>query len=326
MKTIFFLLSFFLVNVWADSNQGVIPYSLFSNDRVDYNRGHSNGSYFLPRWDGDQREAMRESEESSPFLQYTISDKQQSKPALNFRGNSLLGDFFAEESYYSYTNRDILDEVWGAEKGRLTFTFTRDDFSYINQSDNFEKIYRKHRDDSIRGMVSAAYDFYYFTSFLSGYYGLGLGFGYNNGRGIFINKGQHLDNDLSSIDRANFNLFTIPMDARLGFELGVTHYFSLDFSLGPSFLSIIENRNDRSYESGERNKIQFSPGYFMQGTFRVFLSSLMKGLGVKLYGSDGVNKFSLNFSARMQSYDRFKEDGLSISGQSFGVGFTYDFF
>lgn len=332
-----FLIQFFLnfypiAQSWADSNQKVIPYETFSGDDTGDKIGNeiSNGdtslkkSHFLPSSKINFDEMMTQDEDQSPFLHQSVPDQDYKKPAADIRGHNVLGEFLETENYLNYTNRDILDEIRGLEKERLTLTFIRDDFSYTNDEGNFEKIYRDHKENSVRAMILCAYDLYYFNSFLNGYYGLGSGMGYNSGRGAVPEESSVVDSDY--IDRVRFNLFTLPLDLRLGFELELTRYFSFNFVAGPSLMAIVENRNDRSHEDGDRNKIQFGSGYFMAGNLRIFLSSLIQRLGIKLYNSNKVSRFSINVNTRVQSYDHFKEEGLLVSGKSFGIGFTYDFF
>ena len=277
---------------------------------------------------GQNNWALKEADElPSPFMSHTLKEiksiKLNEKEKLNVNGNTLPGEFSTSKSYREYKNKEILDEIRDKSKDRLTLLIIHDTFDYKNNTKSFERIYRDSKRKDIYGIFQIAYDYYYSKGFLNTLYGFGVGWGYSGGKGVFTN--EDLDDPNSYTRKVRFSFHTIPLDLRMGVEFNLGRYFSLGAFGGPSVLGIIEYRSDREYGDKEKNKRQASIGYFSNVNLRVFMSSLIKRLGLKLYRQNVVNRFSINLEMRNHSYSQFKDKKMVIQGTSFGIGFTYDF-
>ena len=270
-------------------------------------------------------------ESSSPFLfsgRKDLGDDEtlnqlSEKEKLNIRGASLPGMFSDSENYQEYTNREIMEDISNQSRNRLTFSFIRDTFDYKNEDENFDKIYRNSDGTNIHGVFILKNDFYYVKGFVNLFYGLGLGLGYNKGRGVFTDEEGGKGDDYT--DKVDFTFYTVPVDARFGLEIPLGSYLGLSFSGGPGVLGVVEHRTDRGHESDDRNKFQMGGGYFGSASLNIVVSSISRRTGVKILSRNGVSRFSANLEARYHSYFGFKDDNLAISGASFGIGFSYNF-
>lgn len=292
------------------------------------NKDNTEKSPFLT-FDQDSKE-LEESEPGelpSPFIDNTAiphkSIELNEKQKLNVKGNTLPGEFLTSKNYKGYSNKMILDEIRNKSKDRLTFFILHDTFDYKNKTHSFNRLYRDSKKIDVYGILLMAYDWYYSKGRFNILYGLGAGLGYNGGKGVFV--GEDLSVPDSYTNRVQFNLYTIPLDLRLGTELALGRYLALGVFVGPSVLGIIEYRSDRRHSNREQNKVQVGMGYFSNIDLKILVGSIMQDLGLKLYSQNLVNQFSMNLEMRTHSYSRFKEKELAIGGTSFGLGFTYDF-
>ena len=276
---------------------------------------------------GQESWVFEESDElPSPFISHGLKEvegiKLNKKGTLNILGNTLPRKFSMSKSYKENKNKEILDKVRDQSKDRLTFLILHDNFDYKSNTNNFNRIYRDSPKRDIYGILQISYDWYYSPGFLDILYGLGTGWGHNGGKGVFLNRDS--DDPPSYTQRVDFSLTTITLDLRMGVEFAFGRYFAFGVLGGPSVLGIIEYRSDRE-DSREQNKRQASIGYFTNANLRFFMSSIIERLGIKLFGQNSVNRFSMNLEMRAHSYSQFKEKKMAIKGTSFGLGLTYDF-
>ena len=272
-------------------------------------------------WKGNHSGARK----PTPFLfsndfEANFSDDDK----FNVYGTSLPGSFSKDDVYKDHENKKILRNAEEVNQSRVTFSFIKDEFDYENRGDNFEKIYRGSGSSNIYGILLFKNDFYYVTSFVNLFYGVGAGLGYNRGKGVFVEDSPG-DNSKYN-DRVSFILYTLPIDARLGVEIPLGRYLGISFSGGPSALGLVEHRSDRGHDENDRNKFQFGGGYFGSASLNFSISSILKKTGLKVLSGDRVSRFSANIEIRRHSYFGFEDDDLAISGTSFGAGFSYSFF
>ncbi|MCY4645158.1 MAG: hypothetical protein OXB88_11125 [Bacteriovoracales bacterium] len=267
-------------------------------------------------------------EKMSYFLGNTVKEGDEidlnEKQKLNLTGNTLIGEFSLSESYKKSKNRTILDNVVDKSSHRRTFFIIRDTFDYKSRSNNFSRIYRSPTKKNISIGFHIVDDRYYPKGWLRLFWGQGIGVGHNRGRGVFLGA-TDLNDSNSYMDRAQFSLYTIPLDLRLGIEISLGPHLAFEMLGGPSLLGIIERRSDRTDEDEDKYKRQFGVGYFGSANIKLMVSSFADKIGFKIYSQNWANRFSVNFKMRTHSYSGFKDEDLSIEGTSFGLGVTYDF-
>ncbi len=327
------LFTFLLPSVFANKDFGQIV-SGSDNDYV-YDPDKDDGEYTeetdpfisvgeekIPRLKKDEAPSPFIDGEPAPALtEKTNRDRQ------NILGESMPGDFENRENYLEYTKKGLMDSVKYKGKDRMNFTLMYDSYNYkntANPTDAFNRVYRDSERKDVYGILAMSYDRYITNGRVSTLWGLGTGFGYNGGKGVF--EGEDLGRDASYDESAQFSLYTIPAELRFAMDIGVSDWFTLGLAAGPSALFIIENRTDQEESKEKKERRVVGYGGFATGSFKLHLGEMMRDLGYKLYSRDMVNRFFLNIEGRYQYYTNFQSAGMVVDGASFGLGVTYDFY
>ncbi|MCO4792487.1 MAG: hypothetical protein KC493_02150 [Bacteriovoracaceae bacterium] len=200
-------------------------------------------------------------------------------------------------------------------KWSFGFSFIKDDFDYRDPGNVFNKTYEESTGSVKGGVLQVSMNKYFTKRYLLMSIGMNAGVGYNSGKGIFI------DNTQSS---ANFILWTLPLDLSLSVDLPLTSYFQISGTGGPSFMGLIQNRSDRDTGDKYKQRRQVSYGYFYGAKLKMSLSSMFKESAIKMYSNYDITNYYFTLESRFQNYENF-QDELSISGASFGIGFTFEY-
>ncbi len=226
------------------------------------------------------------------------------------------GQYELPTNYTDYKNNELYRRVNNASKDGFAFTYIYDDYAVEKVgSDTYEKTFRRGSGSIRGGSLHFLRDYYKRKGIVNLSWGLQYGFGFNQGRGFFI-SGEKSETRIS--------LWTIPIDAVLKAELLMGSRFKLTAFGGPSVMGLYQTRNDRdNNEKGKRVR-QVGYGYYAQGLAQF---SIMNTMGVNSYDMfseyEATNMY-LNLTARFQSYGNFADE-ITISGMSFGLGFSFEY-
>ena len=157
---------------------------------------------------------------------------------------------------------------------------------------------------------------YFHRGFFDLAYGYNLGVGFASGRGVFANSQEKSD--------ARVDLWQAPFDLSATIEMNITRYIKIALSGGPSAMFLMQVRNDRDDgEKGKRRR-QIGYGYFGSAKFKISLSEMFEDNAFALLRDSNVSRYYLNLEARTQNLDNF-QDEIKITGNSFGLGFSFEF-
>lgn len=232
------------------------------------------------------------------------------------QGNQGMGTMETQLGYLEYKKSDLVSR--NNRKGESSFTFTilKDEFDYQDGQGTFERIFEGPGDISKGAYLIFSRESYLVRSYVDLYWKGALGVGLSYGRGRFVN-GEKSD--------ANFRLWKIPADIGLGFSVPIADWFSLSASGGGSMMLLMQNRSDVNKRNEKRNRRQFSPGYFAEAKFKWNLSKIFDDTSFLMLREYDVSNIYLDLMIRQQEYNSFKEENLSVSGQSMGLGFSFEF-
>ncbi|MAF78245.1 MAG: hypothetical protein CME60_08785 [Halobacteriovoraceae bacterium] len=222
-----------------------------------------------------------------------------------------------EENLVSFEGDELYDNFYDNGDSAFSFTYIQDDYNVSDSRGVFQRSFVDAEDSRRGGYLHLNFDRFINRAFLSTFYGVGLGVGFSEGEGIFSDS-------TSTKSNVTFQLFTIPVDMRLGMTIGRGKYFKLSVAGGPSVMGISQSRDDKERGEDEKHRRQYSFGYFGQAKAQISLSALFKDLAMGGFSQYQMTNMYLNLEARHQSYENF-EDDISITGTSFGLGFTFEY-
>jgi len=237
------------------------------------------------------------------------------QPRLNQSGIQVLGEGARQTEFTSFENKQRLSEVNRKGKTAYGLRYIHDQFSYQDANDVFRRSFQEASGSVQGGLLMIGGERFLWRKYIDISAVGNIGVGYNKGPGIFLD-GQ--------TSRARFQLWTLPIDLGLGIGIPVGQWLTLHGSAGPSALGLIQTRSDRPRGDSEREKRQYSHGYFAEARVKFNLSRIFPKLGFDVYRDYDASNFYFDILARKHQYEYFKDD-LIISGESLGIGFTFDF-
>lgn len=219
------------------------------------------------------------------------------------------------DTYLSYTNEGILNQIYNKSESTVSVKFYNNDFDYKDKNGVYNKTFDS--DSGAKGAsLNISRDLYLSKGVVNFAWGMGSGLGYSTGKGIFAADG--------SKSTMRFNLYSVPLDIRLVFEAPLSKYMKLSLAAGPSAMGLIQNRSDRDRGDRDKTKYQLGYGYFGEGKLKFNLGYIFTDTGFEYYKSYEVSFMSLDLLVRNHSYSGFADD-ITISGMSYGLGFTFEF-
>lgn len=238
------------------------------------------------------------------------------KGVVKNHGNQGMGTIETQDGYLEYKKSDLVDEKNRKGESSFTFTILKDDFDYDDGRGSFERIFEGPGDVTKGAYLILSRESYLLRSYVDLYWKGSLGVGLSYGQGQFVN-GESAD--------ANFRLWKIPADVGLGLSVPIGNWFSLSASGGGSVMLLMQNRSDVNKRNEKRNRRQFSPGYFAEAKFKWNLAKVFEDMSFLMLREYDVSNIYLDLMVRQQEYNSFKEENLSVSGQSMGIGFSFEF-
>jgi len=312
-----FLLAFSCSLFGEDFSQSVIGQTLDKDFDETY-KNIKDDSIFLP---GNAKDIeLLKTDKKSPFMS-GYDDKQMDKKLdknASDVGVTTMGTFSNATNYLEHDMKILLSDIEMKGKKAVSFNYYKDTFDYVSKSDVFNKVYRGDPKSYNVGTFQLAYNYFYIKKeHLDCFIGTNLGFGYNQGPGVFIYSREVSD--------TTFRLVTLPADFTVGFGLRPGKWLKLNLEGGPSAMGLYQTRSDRN--SGERGKRrrQVGFGYYGQGALKISMSNIFPKYYHSLYYGMNLTKVWLNVLARYHYYSNFQDD-IQISGVSFGIGFAFESF
>ena len=314
----FSLLWAFSSNLFAeDFSQSVLGQKL-DKDMEKIYKDIEKDSTFLPGSAKDPE--FKKTDKKSPFL--SGYDDQQMEKKLDKHapdvGVTPMGTFSNATNYLEHDMKILLHDIEMRGKKSISLNYYKDTFDYVSKGDVFNKVYRDDPKSYNVGTLQLAYNYFYIKKeYLDWFIGTNLGFGYNQGPGVFIYSREVSD--------TTFRLATFPTDFSVGFGLRPGKWLKLNLEGGPSAMGLMQSRTDRN--SGERGKRrrQIGFGYYGQGALKISLSNIFPKYYHSLYYGMNLTKVWLNVLARYHYYSNFQDD-IQISGVSLGIGFSFESF
>ncbi len=274
----------------------------------------SSGSPFLQ---GDRDSALDVDDDSTSYSVPGM-DIQNANLESDEKSNVIApGTFDKSTEYLEVDRAKQASEIRSRGKWNFGFIYIKDEYSYKDPGSIFQKTYEDGTGSVKGGLLQFSMSKYFTRKWVYLGFGMNASVGYNNGKGIFTNTNNEQSN-------ASFTLWTLPVDLALSMDIPVTKYFQLSATGGPSFMGLIQTRSDREAGDADKQKRQFSYGYFYGGRLKVSLASVFRESAIKMFSHYDVTNYFISFETRFHNYENF-QDELSISGASFGVGFTFEY-
>lgn len=227
----------------------------------------------------------------------------------------VAGDGLQANHYLGMSGDQILKQVHRKGQKAYGFRYLTDQYEYVDPRSVFQRTFQDGKDSIQGGMLIISGERYFWRKYVDLSLIAQVGVGYNKGVGIFID---------GAVSQTNFQLWTLPLDVGVALSIPIGRWVALQGSAGPSALGLIQTRSDREKGSAEREKRQYSHGFFTQAVLRLNISRMIPSTGFSVFRDYDASNFYVDIIARNQSYRNFK-DPLEISGTSLGLGFSFDF-
>ncbi len=269
---------------------------------------------------GDRDEMQTSASDISSSLPDSVNEDNRKltwKEKIMGSGVSVPFKYENRENELVVKNNDIYNKIYDKGARAFGFAYVQDGYSVKDQEGIFQRTYERSTGSVRGGTLHFEFDESLYKGVIDFNYGLGFGVGFSQGRGSFKNnQGQESD--------TTFSLYTIPLDLRLSIDILENKYFEVSLAGGPSVMGLYQSRND--LDGGEEGKRvrQYSFGYFGQAKLKISMASFNKSIITSNFLIRNVTNMYLNLQARIQNYEKF-QDNLSITGSSFGIGFSFDY-
>ncbi|RLA64684.1 MAG: hypothetical protein DRQ88_07205 [Epsilonproteobacteria bacterium] len=220
-----------------------------------------------------------------------------------------------------YIESDIYERLnENKNKGTAAFTFTilYDGNTYTDGSGIYDKTFNGDGAEwynSFWAILSG--EFYLFKSFINFAVGGNIGASYKAGYGVFAGNENKSETE--------FTLVTVPLDLAAIVEFNFGDLIKVEAYGGPSVMGLLQNRNDREGDEGDKSIGQVSWGYYGGARLKLSLGRMFPETNKTMFNSDEVTNYFLTFDARYQYYSNFKQDDIEVSGISGGLGLAFEF-
>src|SRR5690606_17515189 len=233
-------------------------------------------------------------------------------------GQRATGDLsIPQDRLIEANDKELYKSVARKQRDSFSFYYIKDSFDYKDSRNVFTRTYETSPGSVRGGSLIISWEKTFINSWVNVGLGANFGAGFNQGRGVFANNGDVSD--------ATFTLWTIPVEVGLSLELPVATWFDLAFEAGPGVMGLYQVRSDFERGAKGKRRRQVGTGYYAEAKFKLSLSNIFKRSGFAFFSEYGVSNTTLDFIARMQDYGNFQDD-ITITGQSLGIGFSFDYF
>jgi len=320
LKILFiFMISF---NVLADMGQN-LPFQIQETPLEELEAELEGAEGFIPGMGLDQEQEILNKKKKNGVSQlpdeesdYLSQPGAISSPAIGF-GNHTPGIYENEENYLENSNQRFTKKIMDEGKTGFELSYIMNDYDFEGKNDVFNRTYDSGGDKDRRGgTIHMGFNTFFHRGFFDLAYGYNIGLGFSSGRGVFVGSQEKSD--------ARVDLWQVPFDVSGTAEMNITRYVKLSVSGGPSVMVLMQVRDDRDDgEKGKRRR-QIGYGYFGAAKFKISLSEMFSSNSFALVRDSSVSRYYLNLELRTQNYDNF-QDEIKITGNSFGLGFSFEF-
>lgn len=285
-------------------------------DRGELNKSEGEDVHLI----GDRDDMETTGDEKSAALPDSVDQytkKLTWKEKILGSGVSAPFQYENEENQLVTKNSTIYNEIYDKGSRAFGFAYVQDGYSVKDSNGVFQRTYERSTGSVRGGTLHFEFDESLYKGLVDLNYGLGIGVGFSQGKGSFkSNQGQESD--------TTFSLYTIPLDFRLSFDILENKFFKVAIAGGPSVMGLYQSRDDLDADEDGKRVRQYSFGYFGQAKLKISMASFNKNIIISNFLSQNVTNMYLNLIARMQNYEKF-QDNLSITGSSFGIGFSFEY-
>ncbi len=274
---------------------------------------------------GDRREELKQDKNAKDEPQFAVPGKTKEpklelseKEKILSTGNEVPYTYEDSQELISFKNEKIYEQIYNKAESSFSMSYIMDNYDISDNRGVFQESFVDAPGAQRGGAILLNFDEYFRRGTLNTFMGFGFGLGYSLGQGIFSSSTSDQSN-------AEFKLYSIPVDLRLGFDLVTGRLFRLSVAAGPSLMGLWQSRSDLDREDGDKYRRQISYGYFGNAKLQISLSALSSSRAFNMFSISDVTNMFFNLEARFQSYENF-QDQLSITGASFGAGFTFEYF
>lgn len=232
------------------------------------------------------------------------------------KGQRIIGDpSINSDRLIEANDRELFKSVANKHKEAFSFYYVRDEYDVKDPGGVYDRTYKNSPGALRGGSLMLSWERALVNSWVN------ISWGANIGVGLSQGKGQFIDGTLSDTE---FSLWSIPVELGLTLELPVSSWFDLAVEAGPGVLGLYQVRSD--FEDGAKGKRrrQVGTGYFAEAKFKLSLANMFRKTAFTFFSEYGVSNMTLDLIVRTQDYGNFQDD-ITISGQSLGIGFTFDY-
>ena len=241
----------------------------------------------------------------------------QQKESFNLIQSELPGKFEKSQKYQEHSDLEIISSVSDKAGSSFTLSYFRDNYSYEGgRAALFEDIYERSTGSQRMGLLLFSYKEYLTRFAFPVAIGWNLGLGYNKGRGRF--------SQVLSESNTQFSLWTIPADLTVSVEFPLWQWIKITGSGGPSIMGLYQTRDDFTDDDNKKHRRQIGIGFFIAGKLQFNISKFFPSKGIKVLADNRVSSLFVNLETRLQNYRNF-QDPFTLTGISFGLGFSFEF-
>ena len=271
--------------VWADANQLLSEQSDVGNQMETNYKDTKVDNSFIPSSDIEGKHSIDKDYQKVKSGTYSLPEQDSDPLSQNLNlgervhdtGITTLGSMDHQSEYVEANYREINERL--GKKGRRSYKFGylfSDQVTYTSDSNNFDKTFNEGPGRIHTGLVQIGYEGYINRKLVDLFWLLNGGVSFRRGQGTFSSDGAHTDD-------AYISLWSVPIDAGLGFNMPLSPWFGVSLSGGPSAMGLLQHRSDRSHDENGKTSNQVSYGYFADAQFRFSLSDIWPGGTFKLY-------------------------------------------
>lgn len=312
--------------VWADANQLLSEQSDVGNQmEANYKNTEVNHS-FIPSSDFEGKHSIEKDYQKVKNNSYSLPDQEEKPLSQNTNlgekvhdtGITTLGSMDDKTEYIEANYREINQRLGNKAQRSYKFGYLfSDNVKYTSANNNFDKTFNDGPGKIHTGLVQIGYEGYINRRLVDFFWELNGGVSFRRGQGTFSSDGAHTED-------AYISLWSVPVDAGLGFNMPLSPWFGVSLAGGPSAMALFQNRSDRTHDEKGKTSNQVSYGYFADAQFRFSLSDIWPGGTFELYSDYSVTKLWVNLEARMHNYANFQQKDVKVDGTLFGVSFTFE--
>lgn len=245
----------------------------------------------------------------------TITEPKMRDRVLD-RGQRVAGDqSIPQDRLIEADDRQLFKQVGRQQKESFSFYYVRDDFDVKDDRGVYDRTYNDSPGAVRGGTLMMSWERTFLNSWVNLAWGANFGVGLSQGKGVFVDGQQ---------SNTEFSLWTIPVELGITLELPVSTWFDLSAEAGPAVVGLYQVRSDFEDGAAGKRRRQVGTGYFAEARFKLSLSNMFRRTAFDLFSQYGVTNATLDVIARMQDYGNFQDD-ITISGQSLGIGFSFDY-